>query len=231
MKKAIHYHGHRIPPEVISTAVWLYYRFALSFRDVEDLMAHRGVNVSCESIRRWCLKYGPLYQRVLKRREAKGADQWFADEVYTQINGERLYLWRAVDQDGDVLDILVLRRRNRVAAERFLRKVLQRQGREPRVIATDKLASYPPAVRTVLPDSKHRTQCYANSRAENSHQATPPRGRQMQQFKLAKQAQRFLSLHARVNYLFRYGRHLVNAENHRLLRRRAFSTWSEITCV
>ncbi|CDF34481.1 unnamed protein product [Chondrus crispus] len=172
MKKANSYHGHRFPPEIISTAVWMYHRFALSFRDVEDLMAHRGVIVSYESIRRWCLKFGPQYQRVLKRRESKGADQWLVDEMYIQIGGEQYYLWRAVDQDGDVLDILVQRRRNRAAAERFFRKVLQRQGRAPRVIVTDKLASYPAAIRTVLPESEHDTRCYANNRAESSQQAT-----------------------------------------------------------
>ena len=154
-----------------------------------------------------------------------------ATRLFVKINGESLYLWRAVDQDGDVLDILVQRRRNRATAERFFRKVLQRQGRAPRCVVTDRLASYPPAIRTVLPEAAHNTGRYANNRAENSHQPTRRRERQMQRFKSADHAQRFLSLHASVNNLFRYGRHLVRAENHRLLRQRAFSTWSEITCV
>ncbi|MGC1443818.1 MAG: IS6 family transposase [Burkholderiaceae bacterium] len=231
MKQANRYHGHRFPPEVISTAVWLYHRFSLSFRDVEELLAQRGVTVSYESIRRWCLKFGPMYQRTLKRRESKGSDRWHVDEVFIKVNGEQFYLWRAVDQDGDVLDILVQRRRNRVAAERFFRKVLERQGRAPRVVVTDRLKSYPSAVNNVLPGSRHDTRCYANNRSENSHQATRRKERQIQRFKSAEQAQCFLSLHARVNNLFRYGRHLVRAENHRLLRNRAFSTWSEITCV
>ncbi|MFK7966052.1 MAG: IS6 family transposase [Burkholderiaceae bacterium] len=231
MKPANRYHGHRFPPEVISTAVWLYHRFSLSFRDVEDLLAQGGVTVSYESIRCWCLKFGPGYQRILKRREAKCADRCFCDEVFVKINGEHYYLWRAVDQDGDVLDILVQRRRNRIAAERFFRKLLERQGRAPRVVVTDRLKSYPSAVRNVLSGAEDDTRRYANNRAENSHQATRRRERQMQRFKSAKNAQRFLSLHARVNNLFRYGRHLHQAKNHRMLRDRAFSTWSEVTCA
>lgn len=180
------------------------------------------MTVSYESVRRWCLKFGPSYQRALKRREAKSSDRWRVDEVFGKNNGESVYLWRAVDQDGDVLDILVQRRRNQAAAERFFRKILQRQGRAPRFVVTDRLSSYPPAIRTVLPEAKYDTRCYANNRAENSHQETRRRERQMQRFKSAQQAQRFLSLHARVNNLFRYGRHLVSAVNHRILRDRAF---------
>jgi len=140
MKKANRYHGHRYQAEIISTAVWLYYRFSLSYRDVEDLLAQRGVTLSYESIRRWCLKFGRSYHRLLKRREAKGSDRWHTDEVCVKINGKIIYLWRAMDQDGDLLDVLVQRRRNRAAAERIFRKVLQIQGRAPRCIVTDRLA-------------------------------------------------------------------------------------------
>ncbi len=146
------------------------------------------------------------FQRTLKRREAKGADGWHVDEAFLKINGDYLYLWRAVDQDGDVLDVLVLRRRNRVTAERFFRKILQRQGRAPRIVVMDGLSRYPAAIRSVLPEAEHDTRCYANNRVENSHQATRRKERQMQRFKSADQAQRFLSAHARVNNLFRYGR-------------------------
>ena len=118
------YRDHRFSAEVVSRAVWLYCRFALSFRDVEDLLAERGIIVSYESIRRWCLKFGPRYQRSLKRREGRLGDDWFVDEVFVSIGGQQHYLWRAVDQDGDVLDILVQHRRSRAAAERFFRKVL-----------------------------------------------------------------------------------------------------------
>ena len=123
MKKASQYANHRFPPEVVSTTVWFDHRFSLNFRDVEDLMAHRGVIASYETVRRWCLKFGSGYQRALKRREAKGSDRWHVDEAFLKINGEYLHLWRAVDQEGDVLDILVKRRRNRSAAERFFRKI------------------------------------------------------------------------------------------------------------
>ncbi|MGB7302506.1 MAG: DDE-type integrase/transposase/recombinase [Burkholderiaceae bacterium] len=154
-----------------------------------------------------------------------------ATRLTVKMSGEYFYLWRAVDQEGDVLDILVQRRRNRVTAERFLRKVLQRQGGAPRQVVTDRLSSYPSAIRTVLPQSEHDTRRYANNRAENSHQHTRRRERQMQRFKSVDHAQRFLSLHASVSNPFRYGRHVVRAENHRLLRQRAFSTWSAITGV
>ena len=147
------------------------------------------------------------------------------------IGGQQQYLWRAVDQDGDVLDILVQRRRNRKAAERFLRKVLTGQGQEPRRTVTDGLSSYPPAIREVLPSTVHDTSQYANNRAENSHQHTRRQERHMQGFKSVRQAQRFLELHGRVGNLFRYGRHLMSAKNHRLFRDRAFAVWSEATCV
>ena len=137
------YRRHRFPPEIISHAIWLYHRFSLSFRDVEDLLAERGIIVSYESIRRCCLKFGPRYQRSLKRREGRHGDDWFVDEVFVSIAGQRHYLWRAVDQDGDVIDILVRRRRNRMAAERFFRKVLAGQRQEPRRTVTDGLSSYP----------------------------------------------------------------------------------------
>jgi putative transposase len=216
---------------VISHAIWLYHRFSLSFRDVEDLLAERGIIVSFESIRRWCLKFGPRYQRALKRREGRLGDDWFVDEVFISISGQQFYLWRAVDQDGDVLDILVQRRRNRAAAERFFRKVLAGQGAEPRRAVTDGLRSYVPAIRTVLPSTIHDTAQYASNRAENSHQHTRRQERQMQRFKSPPHAQRFLSLHARIGNLFRYGRHLITAAHHRLFRDRAFAVWQAVTCA
>ena len=141
------YHGYRFPPEIISHAVWLYYRFCLSFRDVEDLLAKRGVIVSYETIRQWSRKFGAEYARRLKRREGRLGDTWHLDELFVTIQGERQYLWRAVDQDGDVIDILVQPRRNRRAAERFFRKLLKGQGSEPRRLVTDKLRSYSAAHR------------------------------------------------------------------------------------
>ena len=164
------YHGYRFPPEIISHAVWLYHRFCLSFRDVEDLLAERGITVSYETIRQWCWKFGTDYAHALKRREGRLGDTWHLDELFVNIHGKRQYLWRAVDQDGDVIDILVQPRRDRRAAERFFRRLLKGQGGEPRRLVTDKLRSYGAARRDTMPSVRHDTSRYANNRAEVSHQ-------------------------------------------------------------
>ena len=156
--KASSYHGYRFPSEIISHAVWLYYRFCLSFRDVEDLLAERGVIVSHETIRQWCRKSGAEYARKLKRRQGRLGDTWHLDELFVTIQGQRQYLWRAVDQDGDVIDILVQPRRNRRAAERFFRKLLKGQGLEPLRLVTDKLRSYSAAHRIIMPSVIHVTE-------------------------------------------------------------------------
>ena len=225
------YHGYRFPPEIISHAIWLYHRFCLSFRDVEDLLAERGIIVSYESIRQWCRKFGPAYARALKRRQGRMGDTWHLDELFVTIQGQRQYLWRAVDQDGDVIDILLQPRRDRRAAERFFRKLLKGQGREPRRLVTDKLRSYSAAHRTVMPSVVHDTGRYANNRAEVSHQPTRQRERQMRGFKSFAQAQRFLSVHGITQNLFRVGRHLLRAANQRMLRARAFLVWNAVTCA
>ena len=229
--KAPSYHGHRFPPEIISHAVWLYYRFCLSFRDVEDLLAMRGVIVTYETIRQWSRRFGAEYALKLKRREGRLGDTWHLDELFLTIHGERQYLWRAVDQDGDVVDILVQPRRNRQAAERVFRKLLKGQGSEPRRLVTDKLRSYSAAHRAIMPSVIHVTERYANNRAEVSHEPTRQRERQMRRFKSTAQAQRFLSAHGVIQNLFRVGRHLVRAPNHRTLRARAFRVWVEVTCA
>ena len=225
------YRGYRFPPEIISHAVWLYHRFGLSFRDVEDLLAERGVSVTYESIRQWCLTFGLDYARRLRRRRGRMGDTWHLDEVFVKIQGRQQYLWRAVDEDGDVIDILVQSRRHRRAAIRFFRKLLKGQGCVPRQLITDKLRSYPAACRTVMPSVVHCTDRYANNRAEVSHQPTRERERQMRRFKSAAHAQRFLSVHGPIQNLFRVGRHLLRAVHHRLLRTRAFGVWREVTCV
>ncbi len=225
------YRGHRFPPEIISHAVWLYYRFCLSFRDVEDLLAERGITVSYETIRHWCRKFGTEYARTLRRRERRLGDTWYLDGLFVSIQGQRRYLWRAVDQDGDVIDILVQPRRDRRAAERFFRRLLKGQGCEPRRLVTDKLRSYSAARRNTMPSVVHDTSRYANNRAELSHQPTRQRERQMRRFKSAGQAQRFLTIHGLIHNLFRVGRHLVSAANHRLLRDRSFHVWRQATCA
>ncbi len=223
------YHRYRFPPEIISHAVWLYHRFGVSFRDVEDLLAQRGITVTYETIRQWCRTFGPAYARTLRRRRGRMGDTWYLDELFLKIQGRQQYLWRAVDEDGDVIDILVQSRRDRRAASRFFRKLLTGQGREPRRLITDKLRSYSAAHRTVMPSVVHITDQYANNRAEVSHQPTRQRERQMRRFKSAAHAQRFLSVHGPVQNLFRVGRHLLRAVHHRLLRTRSFRVWDEVT--
>ena len=225
------YHGYRFPPEIISHAVWLYHRFCVSFRNVEELLAQRGITVSYEAVRLWCIKFGPEYARRLKRRQGRLGDTWHLDEVFIKIQGERQYLWRAVDQDGDVIDILVQPRRDQKAAKRFFRKLLKGQGRPPWQLVTDKLRSYSAAHREVMPSVVHDTDQYRNNLAEVSHEPTRQRERQMRKFKAPGQAQRFLTVHGLVQNLFRVGRHLLQAHHHRELRDRAFIVWQEVTCA
>ena len=225
------YHGYRFPPEVISHGVWLYHRFALSFRDVEELLAKKGIFVSYETVRQWCRKFGPEYARKLKRRQGRLGDIWYLDEVLVKIRGERHYLWRAVDQDGDVIEILVQRYRNACAARRFFRKLLKGQGSKPWRLVTDKLRSYGAAHRSIMPSVDHNTERYANNLAEVSHQPTRQRERQMRRFKSVGQAHRFLSVHGVVQNLFNLGRHHLRSENYRLLRARSFKDWSAATAA
>lgn len=166
------YKRHRFPPDIISYAVWLYYRFSLSHRDIEDLLAERGVTVSHESIRLWCNKFGPKYAVRLKKKRDGYGDTFYIDEVFVKINGEFHYLWRAVDQDGDVVDVLLQSRRDGQAAKRFFKRLLTSHGREPRKIVTDKLRSYDVAHRDLMPETIHDNAQYANNRAELSHQPT-----------------------------------------------------------
>jgi putative transposase len=226
------YHGYRFPPEIINHAVWLYHRFCLSFRDVEDLLAERGIVVSYATIRQWCSKFGPTYARTIVKRRGKLGDTWYLDDVYiVTVRGEQRYLWRAVDQDGDVLDILVLKRKNKRSALRFFRKLMKGQCRSARLIVTDKLPIYGAARKVIMPTSLHCHNRYANNRAEESHEHTRARERQMRRSKSSGQAQRFLSDHSQVYNLFRVGRHLLRAGNYRMLRSQSFETWQQVTCA
>jgi putative transposase len=226
---AARYKGYRYPIEVIGHAVWLYHRFTLSLRDVEELMLARGVVVTYETIRSWCAKFGPDYAAQLRRWRPRPGDKWHLDEVFVKINGTTHYLWRAVDQHGDVLDILVQSRRNAVAAKRFFRKLLKGLRYVPRVLVTDKLASYQVAHREVLPSVTHRRSKYLNNRAENSHQPTRIRERAMKRFASPGQAQRFLFAFSHIRQHFRPRRHLISAPQWRTEMTNRFAVWDEIT--
>ena len=225
----VSYKGHRFPAEIIAHCVWLYHRFPLSFREVEELMVVRGVIVTYETIRQCCAKFEPVYAAGLRRRQPRTGDKWHLDEVFLTINGRRQYLWRAVDQDGNVLDILVQRRRDATAAKRFFRKLLKRQCASPRVLVTDKLRSYAVAHREVMPSVEHRQSRYLNNRAENSHQPTRQRERAMKRFKSARHAQRFLSAFSGISPHFRPRRHRLTADDYRTEMTRRFAVWNEVT--
>jgi putative transposase len=224
------YARHRFPAEVISHVVWFYFRFPLSLRMVEEMLAARGILVSHETVRQWALKFGQSYAHQIRRRLPAPGDKWHLDEVLISIAGKKHWLWRAVDQQGIVLDILVQSRRDAKAAKRLLRKLLKRQGIAPRVLITDKLASYGAARREIMPGVEHRQHKGLNNRAENSHKPTRRRERIMKRFKSAGQAQRFLSVHDKVANLFRRPAH-TNAEDHRLVRALAFQAWAEVTGI
>ena len=225
------YPRHRFPAEIISHAVWLYHVFSLSLRDVELILAERGVLVTHESIRRWGLKFGAEFAGRLQRRRPRPGDTWHLDEVFIRIRGVQHYLWRAVDQHGVVLDILVQERRNGTAAKRFFKHLLGGLGYKPRRLVTDGLRSYGVAQRAIMPEVRHRTSRYLNNRAENSHRPTRRRERQMQRFKSDGQAQRFLSAHAMIYGHFRPRRHLMAAAAYRRTRARAFRVWRQEICV
>ena len=223
------YRGYRFPPEIVSQCVWLYFNFALSLRDVELMMAFRGVLLTYETVRNWCDKFGPSYAAQLKRRRPKLGDKWHLDEVFLKMNGVQHYLWRAVDQHGAVIDILVQPKRDRIAAIRFFRKLLRTTKRKPRVIITDKLRSYGAARKVVLPCVIHRQSRYLNNRAENSHQPTRQRERRMKRFKSASHAQRFCEMHGILSGHFRPKRHLLSAAQYQAEREQQFQVWHEVT--
>jgi putative transposase len=226
---ALDYKGFRFPPEISSHAVWLYFRFSLSFRDVEELLTQRGIVVTSETIRRWTLKFGQTYANELRRRRPRCGDTWPMDEVVLTIRGKKHYLWRAVDQDGNVLDILVQSRRNKNAAKGSFRKLLKGLQYVPRLIITDKLRSYGAAKHEILPGVEHRQHKGLNNRAENAHQPTRLREKKMRRFKSTKQAQRFLSAFGRIAGHFQPRRHRLRAGEYRAILQDRFQTWNEVT--
>jgi putative transposase len=225
------YKNYRFPVEIISHGVRLYYRFCLSYRDVEELLFVRGIIVSYEAIRKWCRKFGQAYANQLRRQRPKPGDTGHLDEVFLTLHGERHYLWRAVDQEGNVLDILVQPRRDKHAAKKFFRKLLKGLAYVPRVLITDQLKSYDAAKRDLLPGVEYRQHHYLSNRAENSHQPTRQRERWMQGFKSPEHAQRFLSAYGPIAQHFRPRRHLLPAAVYCQEMRRRFHSWQELTSV
>jgi putative transposase len=223
------YKHHRFPAEIISHGVWLYFRFCLSYRDVEELLFARGVIVTYEAIRQWCRTFGQSYANELRHRRPRPGDKGHLDEVFLTIHGARHYLWRAVDQDGHVLDILVQSWRDKKAAKTFFRKLLKGCQYAPRVIITDQLKSYGAAKRELLPGVEHRQHRYLNNRAENSHQPTRQRERRMQGFKSPGHAQRFLSAYGPLAQHFRPRRHRLSAQAYRQEMVQRFQSWHEVT--
>ena len=223
------YKNHRFPGEIIRHGVWLSYRFPLSYRDVQELLFERGIDVTHEAIRQWCLKFGQDYANQRKHRRPRPGDTWHLDEVFLTINGQHHCLWRAVDQDDHVLDILVQSRRNKKAAKKFFRTLLKGLQYVPRVIITDMLKSYGAAKRETLPGVEHRQSRYFNNRCENSHRPTRQREYRMQRFKSAGHAQRFLAAYGPIAQDFRPRRHLLSAAAYREEMSNRFESWAEIT--
>ena len=223
--RKISYSGYRFPPEIIQQATWLYLRFTLSLRDVEDLLAERGISVSYETVRRWVNHFGPVIAADLRKRRPKPHSIWHLDEAYLKIDGRMMYLWRAVDAEGEVLDVLVQAKRNKHAALKLMRKLLKKYAVVPERFVTDDLRSYVAAARDLGIEGRHERGRWKNNRAENSHQPTRRRELKMQRFKSAGSAQKFLSTHAAIYNTFNVQRHLTSAKTHRTLRAEAMSTW------
>jgi putative transposase len=220
------YSGYRFPPDVIQRAVWMYLRFTLSYRDVEELLAERSIVVTYESIRRWVLTFGPAIARSLRARRPKPHSRWHLDEMFANIGGKQMYLWRAVDGEGEVLDVLVQAKRDRRAAQKLMRKLLKKQGMAPDEWVTDKNPAYGAALRALkLTQAPHTRRKRANNRAESSHVPVRRRERKLQGFKSPRSAQRFLSLHAATYNTFTVPRHLTTARTHCLFRAEAFEAW------
>ena len=228
---AISYVGYRFPPELISYAVWLYFRFPLSLRMVEEILAARGIEVTYETVRRWSLKFGQQATRRIRARRSTFGDKWHLGEVVITINGKKHWLWRAVDQFGIVPDVLVQSRRDRYAAQRLMRKLLRKCNSAPRVLITDKLKSYAAANKDMGLRFEHRQHKGLNNRAENSHQQTRVREKVMRCFKSARQLQRFVSVHDQVANLFHRCRYHVSAVQKRANRSQAMAAWEEVTCA
>lgn len=229
--KPISYSRHRFPPVIIQHAVWLYFRFSLSYRDVEDLLSERGIDVSYETIRRWVDKFGQEYAQRLRAKRPRPSSTWHIDEVFLKIGGKQFYLWRAVDDEGEVLDILLQSRRNKAAATKFLRRIIKRHQMTPNVIVTDKWRASMSAAQDIMPSTRHLVGKRLNNRAENSHQPTRRRERKQQRFKSVKSAQRFLSTFTAFYNHFNIQRHLISRSMMKQFRTDVMNSWSATVVV
>ena len=232
MNQPLSFKRYRFAPDVIRYAVWAYFRFTMSLREVEDLLAQRGVEVSYETIRMWTIRFGPLIAANIRRRRPCPTGRWHLDEMVCKIGGRRMYLWRAVDDEGEVLDVLVQKRRNAAAAMKLMRRLLKNQGIHPETITTDKLASYGAALRKLGLTRRHRPGgMRENNRAENSHLSIRRRERKQQKFKSQGSAQRFLSTHSAIYNCFNTQPHLISRPGLRILRAAAHREWAEATAA
>jgi len=227
----ISYARHRFPSEIIQHSVWLYYRFSISLRDVENLLAQRGIEVSYETVRRWAHKFGLAYAKRIRLRRPRASSRWHLDEVFIRIGGKVHYLWRAVDDEGEVLDVLMQSERDRRAALKFMRKLLKHQGCVPDTIVTDRLRSYGAALRELGLSDRHVTGGRSNNRAEVSHQPTRQRERQRRRFRSPGSAQKYLYIHAAIYNQFNIQRHLISRRTMRSFRTAAFADWHEVVAA
>jgi len=225
--RPISFKRHRFPPDTIRLAVWLYFRFTTSLRDVEEMLAERGVDVSYETVRCWAAKFGPAIAANIRRARPRPDRVWHLDEMVVKIRGKRMFMWRAVDREGEVLDMLVQKRRNKAAALKLLKKLLKNQGFVPDQIVTDGLASYRAALKVLKGQHRHKPgRLRDNNRVENSHLPVRRRERKMQRFKSQGQAQRFVSTHSAIYNTFNLQRHLVSRKTLRTFRAAAFAEWN-----
>jgi putative transposase len=229
--KKICYTRHRFPPAIIHRAIWLYFQFPLSFRDVEEMLAERGIEVSFETVCRWVLKFGPAIAANVRSHRVQPSETWHLDEVFVRIGGKRTYLWRAVDDEGEVLEVLAQSRLNKGAALKLMRKLLKKQGYIPDKIVTDKLGSYSAALRELGLEHLHVTGGRLNNRAEVSHQPTRRRERRMGRFKSPGSMQRFLSIHDAIYNHFNVQRHLISRQTLRQTRAEVFAEWHQIVAA
>jgi transposase-like protein len=229
--RSISFKRHRFPPDIIRHSIWLYARFTLSFRDVEEMLAERGLDISYETVRRWFLKFGPPITDNLRKVRPKPSDHWHLDEMVIVIRRKRYWLWRAVDNEGEVLDFLVQSRRNARAAKKLMKKLLKKQGFAPSRIVTDKLRSYPAAFRAMGLVAEHDRGLRANNRAENSHQPVRRRERKLQRFKSPGSAQRFLNIHSATYNTFYHQRHFLKRPMYKGLRSTSFEVWQSASAV